>query len=233
MFSYYGSKSKVVDYYPPPKHNKIIEPFAGSARYSLKYFENDILLVDKYNVIIDIWKYLQKCSKNDILSLPTPKLGDKLNIEDFDSEPSFLLMCYIIKSGNSKPAFVVCKNRGLEGQIDRIKKQISENLFKIRHWEIIQGDYKKLKNECATWFVDPPYQFGGEHYQESSNNIDFKKLGRWCKSRKGQVIVCENTKADWLPFKPMKQMQGTKHKTMESIWCNIATNYDLEQTKLF
>ena len=31
MFSYYGSKSKIVDYYPPPKHKKIIEPFAGSA----------------------------------------------------------------------------------------------------------------------------------------------------------------------------------------------------------
>ena len=30
MFSYYGSKGKIVDYYPPPKHKKIIEPFAGS-----------------------------------------------------------------------------------------------------------------------------------------------------------------------------------------------------------
>ena len=30
MFSYYGSKSKIVGYYPKPEHNKIIEPFAGS-----------------------------------------------------------------------------------------------------------------------------------------------------------------------------------------------------------
>jgi site-specific DNA-adenine methylase len=35
MFSYYGSKSKIVKYYPCPAHDKIIEPFAGSARYSL------------------------------------------------------------------------------------------------------------------------------------------------------------------------------------------------------
>lgn len=47
MFSYYGSKSKVVDLYPSPKFGKIIEPFAGSARYSLKYFDRDVLLVDK------------------------------------------------------------------------------------------------------------------------------------------------------------------------------------------
>ncbi len=54
MFSYYGSKSKVVDLYPSPKFGKIIEPFAGSARYSLKYFDRDVLLVDKWEVIIKI-----------------------------------------------------------------------------------------------------------------------------------------------------------------------------------
>ena len=55
MWSYYGSKSKVVDLYPPPKFDKIIEPFAGSARYALKWFDRDILLVDKYPVIVDLW----------------------------------------------------------------------------------------------------------------------------------------------------------------------------------
>ena len=29
MFSYYGSKSKIVHLYPTPKFDKIIEPFAG------------------------------------------------------------------------------------------------------------------------------------------------------------------------------------------------------------
>ena len=66
MFSYYGSKSKIVHLYPTPKMDKIIEPFAGSARYSLKYWTKDILILDKYSVIIDIWKYLQNASKNDI-----------------------------------------------------------------------------------------------------------------------------------------------------------------------
>ena len=66
MFSYYGRKSKIVDYYPPPKHKRIIEPFAGSARYSLKYWQNDVLLVDKYDVIIKIWNRLKTCNKNKI-----------------------------------------------------------------------------------------------------------------------------------------------------------------------
>ena len=76
MFSYYGSKSKIVDYYPSPKHKKIIEPFAGSARYSLKYWQNDVLLVDKYHIIVRTWKWLQQCSENDIRKLPILKLGE-------------------------------------------------------------------------------------------------------------------------------------------------------------
>ena len=54
MFSYYGSKSKLVKHYPPPTCNKIIEPLAGSARYALEYFEKDVLLVDAYEVIVEI-----------------------------------------------------------------------------------------------------------------------------------------------------------------------------------
>ena len=69
MFSYYGSKSKIVDYYPPPKHKRIIEPFAGSARYSLKYWQNDVLLVDKYPVIVEVWSYLKNASEADILNV--------------------------------------------------------------------------------------------------------------------------------------------------------------------
>jgi site-specific DNA-adenine methylase len=77
MFSYYGSKGKIVDCYPPPKHKKVIEPFAGSARYSLKYFDKDVTIYDKYPVIIDVWKYLQEASESDILGLPRLERGEK------------------------------------------------------------------------------------------------------------------------------------------------------------
>jgi hypothetical protein len=59
-------------------------------------------------------------------------------------------------------------------------------------------------------------------------------LAEWCKERNGQAIVCENTKATWLPFKPMKEMQGTMFKTTEAIWSNHKTNYDaIQQTLQF
>ena len=75
MIPYFGSKSNLAGKYPPPKHSKIIEPFAGSARYSLKYYNRDILLIDKYPVIIEIWHYLQNVSESDILGLPKIKKG--------------------------------------------------------------------------------------------------------------------------------------------------------------
>ena len=66
----------------------IIEPFAGSARYSLKYWRNDVLLVDKYSVIIEVWNYLINASEKDILGLPKMKIGeciDNFNLSEICS----------------------------------------------------------------------------------------------------------------------------------------------------
>ena len=97
MFSYYGSKSKIVDYYPPPKHKKIIEPFAGSARYSLKYWDNDVLLIDKYDVIVDVWNYLKNATEKDILGLPQLKKGEDLRnfLCVFYLSSSYFILVYI------------------------------------------------------------------------------------------------------------------------------------------
>lgn len=231
MFSYYGSKGKMVDYYPPPKYGKIIEPFAGSARYSLKYFDRDIILCELYPVIADIWIYLQNCSKNDILKLPILKKGDVINRDDFDCIEQANLMGFIISVATRNPKLTVSPYA--EAKIKNEIKTISDNLYKIKHWKIIKGDYKYLKNKEATWFIDPPYQYGGEHYVKNNTKIDFNSLGKWCKSRIGQVIVCENTKAEWLPFLPIMSMQGSVHKTTEAIWSNHPTNYDHVQQSLF
>ena len=36
--------------------------------------------------------------------------------------------------------------------------------------------------------------------------------------RTGQIIVCENTEANWMDFKPLVQIQGQKKKTTEVIF---------------
>ena len=238
MFSYYGSKSKIVDYYPPPKHKRIIEPFAGSARYSLKYWQNDVLLMDQYKTIIDVWQYLQQCTTKDILGLPELKIGESLDDFKYLSKEEKLFLGFVIAKGGSSPrkkASMFATNRSpgrSETALGFELKKTAKSIHKIKHWEIKLGSYDELENVEATWFIDPPYQYGGHVYKFGNKEINFKSLSEWCVNRKGQAIVCENTKADWLPFKPMTKFRGCMFETTEAIWSNIPTNYDCKQTIL-
>ncbi len=228
MWSYYGSKSKIINIYPPPKYGKIIEPFAGSARYALKYWDRDVLLVDKYIGIFMAWEYVINASKKDVFSLPKLKPGD--NINDFDiSDGEKHLLSFLVNVGNTGRNTMTDRSFGM---YDQQIKNIGNNVFKVKHWKINLGSYEEIKNQEATWFIDPPYQFGGHEYKENNKNIDFGSLANWSIDRKGQTIVCENTKADWMDFKPMKEMQGQVHKTTEAIWSNIPTSFDKVQLKL-
>ena len=223
MFSYYGSKSKIVDYYPPPKHKRIIEPFAGSARYSLKYWQNDVLLVDKYERLINIWLYLQQATISDIKKLPILKKGENLNNFNLLTTEENDLLGFMIQAGVNAPR-LTCTEAGVRNQVTA-KNNIIRDLHKIKHWRIKCGCYAELENIEATWFIDPPYQFGGEYYRISNKNIDYKILSNWCKEREGQIIVCENTKADWLQFKQLKKIQGmAQTNTIEAIFTNYEPN---------
>jgi hypothetical protein len=220
MWGYYGSKSKIVNKYPEPKYNKIIEPFAGTAQYSLKYFDRDVTLIEKYDLIVKIWKWLQECSKGDILGLPRLKYGENVDNFNWECDEAKWLVGFIITGAPSQPKKTASKWKTIIRPNTQNYKlnMIAENLYKIKHWKIEQGDYIDLNNQEATWFIDAPYQFGGEYYKFGNKDINFIELGKWCKSREGQVIVCENSKANWLDFKPLVEMRGNKFKTTECVF---------------
>jgi 16S rRNA G966 N2-methylase RsmD len=151
-------------------------------------------------------------------------------LNDFNlSEGEKLLMSFLVARGVAKPQYIVQQFSDIASS----KRSIASQLFKIRHWEIRQGSFDEITNETVTWFVDPPYQFGGESYKYGSDAIDFCKFAEWCQSRNGQVIVCENTKSSWLPFHPMRQLNGAYSKTTEAIWSNLYTGFEVEQLSLF
>lgn len=239
MWSYYGSKTNLVDLYPAPIYDTIIEPFAGAAKYSLKYFEKEVILIDKYPVIIEIWEWLKSCSEKDILSLPRNlKFGDRLDDINFDCQEQKDFYGFIIGCGAEKPRRSAIKRKTTErpNHINHNLKRVAKNLYKIRHWQFKCCDYKLsdillLAGKQCTYFIDPPYQFGGHSYVHSNKKIDFTELGEWCKSRPGQVIVCENTKANWLPFIPISDNRGSLFMTTEAIWTNYHTHYNnIQQT---
>lgn len=206
MWSYYGRKSKIIDKYPNPQFDIIIEPFAGTAVYSLHKdnWKKQVILIDKYDVIINLWHYLQQAKPDDILKLPELKYGDNLdNYNQLCKEEKYLIG-FCINGGSANPKKKVQKYSTWN---EKTKYYIASNLHKIKHWDIRLGDYDEFEDInylTATWFIDPPYQYGGKYYKYQIS--DYNKLAEYCKSRKGQVIVCENTKANWLDFKPLIKM---------------------------
>lgn len=233
MWSYYGAKTNIIHLYPKPKYDLIIEPFAGSARYALKYFEKDVLLVDKYPVIIEIWSWLQSCAPSDIIGLPHPKYGDNIgDLKLTDVEKNFL--GFVVGCGANLPRKTVGYRKTIErpNHITYTLKRISEQLYKIKHWQFRCWDYETIKNTPATWFIDPPYQFGGEAYKFNNKKINYEQLNKWIHTLYGQVMVCENTKANWMYFKPIIKQRGSLYSTMEAIWTNEYTHFDNEQLKI-
>lgn len=234
MWSYYGSKTNVVHLYPAPAFDKIIEPFAGTARYALRYFDRDVLLVDKYEVIIKIWKWLQQCSPGDVLGLPRFKQGQNINEFSYDCDEQRLLIGFLVGYGFPDPRHTASprlKNR--PNAMNYTIKRIASQLWKIKHWKIECLNYTQIRNQKATWFIDPPYQHGGHAYVKSNKDINFLKLADWCQDRRGQIIVCENMKADWLDFKAMGTHHTRTGTNYEAIWSNYPTAYDNVQMKLF
>lgn len=226
MFSYYGSKSKVIDYYPSPKYDTIGEPLAGSARYALKWFDRDVFLIDCRPVVIDTWHYLQQATPAEVLSLPRPAYKQSLDEFSLSAGERYLLG-WLSGRGATHPRKVAQKWAAL----DRDLKSIAGQLYKIRHWNITLGDYQDAPNIKATWFIDPPYQFGGGSYR--TGPIDYKALAGWIKTRQGQVIACENTRANWLDFWPLRENRGSRNTTTEAIWSNCHTGFEATQETMW
>jgi site-specific DNA-adenine methylase len=220
MFYYYGRKEKVFKYYPTPKYDTIIEPFAGSAVYSLKNHEKNVIILDKDERIINIWNYLKIATEDEILSLPLLTNGQSLNDVEFENLSTVQkdLISFFTNPSSAQPKRSVGKFNIWH---EKNRKRLSQDVNKIRHWEILLGDYHDIPNQEATWFIDPPYQGnGGKYYKHGNKNIDYDELRSWVQGLNGQVIVCENSEATWLPFRPLKRLQGQRHKTIEVIWEN-------------
>lgn len=234
MWSYYGAKTNVIHIYPKPRYDKIIEPFAGTARYALRYFEKDVLLVDKYDVIVKIWKWLQQCSTEDVLTLHRLKFQpkDNINTATYLCEEERLLVGFLVGFGFTSPRDTATPRlRNRPGAMKYTINKIANSLFKIRHWKIELGSYEEIPNQDATWFIDPPYQFGGHSYVKNNKHIDFTHLGEWSRERHGQVIVCESTRATWMDFNPIThQSVHNVHKNnnkpyVEAMWTNDKASY--------
>ncbi len=232
FFGFYGGKWRDTPrYYPEPRHDLIVEPFAGSAGYALRYPDRRVVLCEIDPILAGVWKYLVKVKPREILAIPDIRPGESVDDLAIPQEARWLVGMWLNR-GTSRPRKRPSKwmRDGIRpGSFwgDRVRETIARQVKAIQHWKIHNCDY----SECpvsgeATWFIDPPYQVAGRHYRFGSEQLDYARLAKWCRSRPGQVIVCENEGADWLPFRPLAAVKTTraKRRSKEVIWARPHMN---------
>jgi hypothetical protein len=223
FFPYYGSKWRIARKYPAPTYQQIIEPFAGSACYSLAHHQKSVTLMDAYDVVAGLWGYLIRVSPGEIMGIPMVR--DISEISAYPQEARWLVGFWL-NPGSAVPGTKGSKwvEQG-QGWRPSVRERIAQQVDLIRHWKVIHGSYSDSGNEHATWFVDPPYECKGRFYKHSE--VDYRHLGEWAMQRNGQTIVCENEGAGWLPFSRLCEALSSpgKHrpvkKATEVMWTNI------------
>ncbi len=221
FFSYFGSKYRLAKFYPEPKFDEIIEPFAGSAGYSLLYPQKNVMLYESYEPIVELWDYLIHVSEKEIMSLPLGPFDKNHPVEsEVKSVPArTLLGFWLTQSQTNASRYPLSKSRG-GCWSEKKRHMIASQLQYIRHWNVQHLSFEKIPNRKATWYIDPPYQEAGKRYRH--NKIDYSALAKWCKSRIGQVVVCEQNKAKWLDFESLKTDRkinnGSNKGYKELIW---------------
>lgn len=226
FFCYYGGKWRAAPKYPKPKYDTIIEPFAGAAGYATRYADRKVVLVERDPVIAGLWKYLTQVSPGEIRAIPAEVPG---TVEDLNiCQEARWLVGFWLNKGMNAP----CKRPGKWMRTGArpnsywgpvVREKIASQVERIRHWKVVEGSYEQAPDVPATWFVDPPYQVAGKIYRVKFDQ--FEALADWCRSRQGQVMVCEQVGATWLPFEPFAVIKATpgergKAYSSEAIWMN-------------
>lgn len=233
FWNYYGGKSKNSDFYPAPDYDTIVEPFCGAAGYSIRYYRKRVILFDMHPKVAATWEYLINTPSEEIRKLPI--VTNVADLPTWVPEGARYLIGFNMNTGIAEPANRLSKvhreNRELKdyesGWGEPHRELCAWQADLIRHWKITQGDYTIAPDVEATWFIDPPYaNSSGRQYR--FHDVDYPALGEWCRARKGQVMVCENEGATWLPFdrwltaKPSinKGAQMKEQRSREAMWTN-------------
>lgn len=227
FFNFYGGKTRVAGHYPIPRFQRVIEPFAGGAGYSIRHYEHDIVIVERDPIIAGLWRWLIDATAAEVLALP---LEIPTTVRDLGLDPGpAALIGFWVTGGSSGPRQTPCKwmrERANPSSCywgEPVRTRIASQVGAIKHWTVIEGDYTDAPTEEATYFVDPPYaNKAGSYYRMKFTG--HAALGEWCQTRLGQVIVCENDGATWLPFRHFRDIQSSssaghgKKISKEAIW---------------
>lgn len=217
FFSYFGGKWSLSRHYPAPVAGlPIIEPFAGSAGYATRYAAHEVVLVEKAPHLAAIWRWLISVSVDEVMALPLD-VAQACNLP----APARDFVWMWTKRCGVRALQPINSGWRTSGRWpssfwgEAIRQRIAEQVPRIRHWRVIEGDYSDAPDTVATWFIDPPYINIGRNYLARVD--DFAHLAAWCRSRRGPVMVCEAEGAEWLPFVPLARARSCARTTYTEV----------------
>jgi site-specific DNA-adenine methylase len=224
FFRYYGGKWRVAPKYPSPSMPSVVEPFAGAAGYATRHHALRVRLYDTSPYVVGTWDYLIRTPSAEIRRLPLYD-GSWSTVDELTHLPQEArwVIGWWLNTGTTSPHKSPSKwMRDTPVWTawwgPQIRERLARQADEIRHWRVWQRSWTDVPTgRAATWFVDPPYDnFAGARYPFS--DVDYRELAQWCRRLRGQVIVCENDGATWLPFKPLTVARGAngRHKSRTS-----------------
>jgi site-specific DNA-adenine methylase len=221
MFRYLGAKWRLAKFYGAPRSPVVVEPFAGSAAYSLYWNVKKAILYDLNEKVCGAWDFLIHATEKDIRSIP-------VDFESFDElkipQEAKWFVGFWCDMSKGKPAECwpnwVNEKKGYYQGLGvlwsaKARERVARQVRGVKDWEIHCADYRTAPNIKAQWFVDPPYAYSPNEAdpenkfrisnQYGEHAIDYKELAKFCRSRKGHAVVCERLGAEWLPFEQFRQ----------------------------
>ena len=230
LFKWFGSKWLSSRLLPPPEYAQIIEPFAGSAGYSLRHYASKVIIAEKDPHLFGLWGWLiDYATEAGIREIPIGvKEGTDIRKLGLSQGQALLLKtwqrtnnvgdCWTISPWGNKPGQWTANTRA----------RVASEFHAIKHWSVRKDAFGVLGlRSKATWVIDPPYQF---NYQYRMQPVDYTALARGIRALRGQVIVCEavcqktGAVPTWLPFKffgsriTSRRKAGNNHHSKELIW---------------
>lgn len=222
LFKWFGSKWLSSKTLPKPQHELIIEPFAGSAGYSLRHPHRDVLLYESDLHVWNLWEWLiGYATESDIRSIPI-NVPEGTDIRSLQLSPGQSLLlktwqrtnnvgdCWTISPWGNKPGQWTASTRA----------RVAEEVSAIKHWKLGGHDgMLAFSPSRATWFVDPPYEY---NYQYRKSPIDYQVLASKLSVIKGQIVVCEalcqktGREPQWLPFRFFGNRITSRRKKTEN-----------------
>lgn len=227
LFKWFGSKWQSAKRYPPPEHDRIIEPYAGGAGYSLNYCDRQVTIWDEDINVAFLWSWIITVATSEQVQEIPIGLAQGTDIRTIGlSYGQMLLLKHWQRTNNVGDCWTVSPWGHLPGQwTANTRARVAEEVHAVKHWLLDSGLHTDgwANSEPATWMIDPPYLYN-YRYSRALPEFDFSALARNVRSiQEGSlVIVCEAACKktghipSYLPFCPSHESVTSRRKTSQS-----------------